>query len=68
MDVTRFDSKSMEMAVPVLAELQNRKDEHGTPAIVRGDHSEFGWVVFVKNGQDATLITENPFVSFIDEG
>ncbi|MBN8978901.1 MAG: hypothetical protein J0I08_20735 [Rhizobiales bacterium] len=68
MDVTQFDSESMEMAAPVLAELQNRNEEHGTPAIVRGDHPEFGWVVFVKNGQDATLITEHPFATFIDEG
>jgi hypothetical protein len=58
----------MDMAVPVLNELQNRREEHGTPAIVRGDHPEFGWVVFVKSGEDAMLITQNPFVAFIDEG
>lgn len=68
MDVKQLTRDTMIIAEPVLKELQNRRDEHGTPSIVRGDHQEFGWVIFVKSGHDATLITEHPFVAFIEEG
>jgi len=66
MDITQRYGKGVEDLAPILQELQSRVDEHGTPVVVRGRHAEIGWVIFIKDGDSAVLISENAYVAFVE--
>jgi hypothetical protein len=65
MDITRRDNQSIQDFAEIMNALKNRVDDHGTPVTSRGDHNELGWVILVKEGHSAVLISEHPFVNFI---